>query len=77
MFAHPDVAPALSNFVLLRIDLSRENEDESLPAIKAKYHVETLPAVRIASADGQLLASIDHLVPWQEFLTTAKTVQAH
>lgn len=76
VFAHPDVAPALSDFVLLRIDLSRENEDESLPAIKAKYHVETLPAVRIASADGQLLASIDHLVPWQEFLTTAKTVQA-
>jgi len=76
VFAHPDVAPALSDFVLLRIDLSRENEDESLPAIKAKYHVETLPAVRIASADGQLLASIDHLVPWQEFLTTAKTAQA-
>jgi thiol:disulfide interchange protein DsbD len=76
VFAHPDVAPTLSDFVLLRIDLSRENEDESLPAIKAKYHVETLPAVRIASADGRLLASIDHLVPWQEFLTTAKTVQA-
>jgi thioredoxin:protein disulfide reductase len=68
VFGRPDVAPALADFVLLRVDLSRENEDDSLVAIKAKYHVETLPAVRIANADGKVTGEINHLVTWQEFL---------
>jgi thiol:disulfide interchange protein DsbD len=76
VFGRPDVAPTLADFVLLRIDLSRENEDETLAPIKAKYHVETLPAVRIASPDGRVLAEINHLVGWQEFLETAKTARA-
>jgi thiol:disulfide interchange protein DsbD len=76
VFGRPDVAPTLDNFVLLRVDLSRENEDETLALIKAKYHVETLPAVRIATQDGRVLAEINHLVGWQEFLEAAKTAQA-
>jgi thiol:disulfide interchange protein DsbD len=75
VFGRPDVAPALAEFVLLRIDLSRENEDDSLAQIKAKYHVETLPAVRMAASDGRILAEINHLVGWQEFLEKAKAVQ--
>lgn len=71
VFGRPDVAPTLANFVLLRIDLSHESEDESLAAIKAKYHVDTLPAIRIATPDGRILAEINRLVPWQEFLRTA------
>jgi thiol:disulfide interchange protein DsbD len=76
VFGRPDVAPTLDDFVLLRIDLSRESEDDSLAPIKAKYHVDTLPAVRIASPEGRVLAEINHLVGWQEFLETAKTAQA-
>ncbi len=75
VFGRPDVAPTLADFVLLRIDLSRESEDVSLAPIKAKYHVDTLPAVRVATPDGRVLAEINHLVGWQEFLKTAKTAQ--
>ncbi|MBN2573290.1 MAG: thioredoxin family protein [Deltaproteobacteria bacterium] len=71
VFGHPEVAPTLAAFVLLRIDLTRENDDESLAALKAKYRVDTLPAVRIATAEGRLLAQIDRLVPWREFVATA------
>ena len=71
VFGREDVAPTLAEFVLLRVDLSRENEDESLAAVKAKYQVETLPAVRIAKPDGKILAQINHLIPWQEFVTAA------
>jgi thiol:disulfide interchange protein DsbD len=76
VFGRADVAPTLADFVLLRIDLSRENEDDSLAAIKAKYQVETLPAVRIATPGGQMLAEINHLVSWQEFVGTASTARA-
>lgn len=75
VFGRPDVAPALADFVLLRVDLSRENEDDALAAIKAKHHVETLPAVRFASADGNILAEINRVVTWQEFLTVAASVR--
>jgi thiol:disulfide interchange protein DsbD len=73
VFGRADVAPTLAEFVLLRIDLSRENDDDSLAAIKAKYHVDTLPAIRIATPDGRVLAEINQLVPWQEFVATAAT----
>jgi thiol:disulfide interchange protein DsbD len=71
VFGHPDAAPTLADFVLLRIDLSRENEDDSLAPIKAKYHVETLPAVRMATPDGRILAEVNHLIDMQEFLRVA------
>jgi thiol:disulfide interchange protein DsbD len=71
VFGRPDVAPTLADFVLLRIDLSRENEDDSLAPIKAKYHVETLPAVRMATPGGRILAEVNHLIDMQEFLRVA------
>ena len=75
VFGRPDVAPTLAEFVLLRVDLSRENEDDSLAAIKAKYHVDTLPAIRVATPDGRVLAEINHLVSWQEFVSVARGVK--
>lgn len=75
VFGRPDVAPTLADFVLLRVDLSRESEDDALGVIKAMYQVETLPAIRIAKHDGTILASIDHLVSWQEFVKTAATAK--
>jgi thiol:disulfide interchange protein DsbD len=74
VFGRADVAPTLADFVLVRIDLSREDEDESLAALKAKYRVETLPAIRIAEPDGTILAEINRLVTWQEFVRTATSV---
>ena len=76
VFGREDVAPILADFVLLRIDLSRENEDDSLAVIKAKYHVETLPAIRFATPDGRVLAEINHLVSRQEFILAADSARA-
>ncbi len=75
VFGRADVAPTLADFVLLRIDLSRESEDESLGVVKTKYQVETLPAIRLATSDGKILAQINHLVSWQEFVKTATTAR--
>jgi thiol:disulfide interchange protein DsbD len=77
VFGRPDVAPILNKFVLLRIDLSREEDDAALTAIKAKYEVETLPAIRFATPDGRVLAEINNLVPWQEFVEQAEAVRLH
>jgi thioredoxin:protein disulfide reductase len=75
VFGRPDVAPTLADFILLRIDLSRENEDDSLGAVKAKYQVDTLPAIRFAKPDGTILAQINRLVSWQEFRGIASTAK--
>jgi thiol:disulfide interchange protein DsbD len=73
VFGRAEVAPTLADFVLLRIDLSREDDDPSLAPIKAKYHVTTLPAVRIANADGKVLGEINQLIEWEEFLRIARS----
>jgi len=75
VFGHADVAPTLADFVLLRIDLSRESEDESLAGVKAKYQVETLPAVRFATPDGRVIAKINHLISRQEFIEAANAAK--
>jgi thiol:disulfide interchange protein DsbD len=75
VFGREDVGETLAEFVLLRVDLSRESEDESLAPIKAKYHVDTLPAIRVATPDGRVLAEINHLVSWQEFVAVAKAAK--
>ena len=53
VFSHPDVVNELGAYTLLRVDLSREDDDPSLSAVKAKYQVNTLPAVRIVSPRGR------------------------
>ena len=68
VFSHPDVVAELSEFTLLRVDLSREDEDPALAAIKAKYDVNTLPAVRVVSAEGQIVQRFDTIVDAPTFL---------
>jgi thiol:disulfide interchange protein DsbD len=68
VFSHPEVAAALGDFVLLKVDLTREDEDEALPALKQKYGVSTLPAVRLVSRDGMVKRSINELVQPPAFL---------
>jgi thiol:disulfide interchange protein DsbD len=75
VFGRAEVAPTLADFVLLRIDLSRESDDDSLGAVKTKYQVETLPAIRFAKPDGKLLGQINRLISWQEFVKTATTAR--
>lgn len=68
VFSRPDVAQALQRFTLLRVDLSREDEDPALGAIKRKYGADTLPAVRLLSRDGALVAKTDEVVSPEKFL---------
>jgi thioredoxin:protein disulfide reductase len=75
VFARPEVAAALQDFVLVKIDLTREDEDDTLPALKQRYGVDTLPAVRLLNPGGAVVGRVDRLVSWQEFrsaLTAAR-----
>jgi thioredoxin:protein disulfide reductase len=68
VFTDPSVVAALQDHVLLRVDLTREDDDPALGALKAKYHVDTLPAVRVATAGGATVAEVNEFVPPAEFL---------
>ena len=76
VFAHPDVTTAFQDFTLLKIDLSNEEDDESLTRLREKYGVETLPAVRVVSPSGKVTASINQLVGVPEFLNVLKRGRA-
>jgi thioredoxin:protein disulfide reductase len=64
VFARPEVAALLMDFVLVKIDLTREDQDDALPALKDRYGVSTLPAVRFLAPGGQIVGRIDNLVSW-------------
>jgi thiol:disulfide interchange protein DsbD len=68
VFSHPDVVNELGAFTLLRVDLTREDDDPSLAGIKAKYGVNTLPAVRIVSSRGRIVHRFDSIVDAPTFL---------
>lgn len=68
VFSRPDVAQAMQRFTLLRVDLSREDDDPALGALKHKYGADTLPAIRLLSRDGNLVAKTDELVSPEKFL---------
>ena len=68
VFSHPDVVAELSGFTLLRVDLTREDDDPSLAAVKSKYDVNTLPAVRVVSPEGHIVQRFDTIVDAPTFL---------
>jgi thiol:disulfide interchange protein DsbD len=68
VFSHPDVVSQLGAFTLLRVDLTREDDDPSLAAIKAKYGVNTLPAVRIVTPQGRIVHRFDTIIDAPTFL---------
>lgn len=68
VFTDPSVVATLQDHVLLRIDLTREDEEPALGALKSKYRVSTLPAVRVATTAGETLAEVNEFVPPAEFL---------
>ena len=66
VFGQPEVAPVLSDLVLLKLDVTQE--DAAIDALKAKYQVATLPAVRLLSPDGRLLGGLNQLVDIPTFV---------
>jgi len=68
VFSRPEVAREMRRFTLLRVDLSKGDDDPAIAAIKKKYAADTLPAVRIVSVDGTIVARTDELLPAERFL---------
>jgi thiol:disulfide interchange protein DsbD len=68
VFSRPEVATAMQRFTLLRVDVTHEDDEPSLGAIKQKYGAVTLPAIRVVSPDGTIVGKTDTLVPPAEFL---------
>jgi thiol:disulfide interchange protein DsbD len=68
VFSRPEVATALQAFTLLKVDLTREDDDPSLADIKKKYGADTLPAIRVVSREGKIVARTDELVEADAFL---------
>ena len=75
VFARPEIAALLDDFVLVMIDLTREDQDDALPVLKERYGVSTLPAVRFLAPGGQIVGRLDNLVSWQVFRTTLKAAR--
>jgi thiol:disulfide interchange protein DsbD len=76
VFARPEIAALLKDFVMVKIDLTREDQDDALPALKARYGVSTLPAVRFVAPGGQIVGRIDSLVSWHVVRNTLLAAQA-
>jgi thiol:disulfide interchange protein DsbD len=68
VFARPDVAEAMGKFTLLRVDLTHEDDDPKLPALKKKYGADTLPAIRLVSPEGGVIGKTDEFIEADEFL---------
>ena len=62
VFSDPEVAAEMQSFTLLKVDLTREDDDPALGAIKKKYGADTLPAIRLVAPDGQLRGKTDELM---------------
>jgi len=67
VFSDPTVAAEMQAFTLLKVDLTREDDDPALGEIKKKYGAETLPAIRLVAPDGRVRAKTDELMSAQAF----------
>jgi thioredoxin:protein disulfide reductase len=68
VFSQPDVASAMQSFTLLRVDLTREDDEPALGLVKKKYGADTLPAIRIVSPAGIHLGRTDEVLSPARFL---------
>jgi thiol:disulfide interchange protein DsbD len=71
VFSNPRVASALEKFVLVKVDLTHEDDGPlgtQLAGLKTKYGVETLPAVRVATSAGATLRAFNQVFTPDEFL---------
>jgi thiol:disulfide interchange protein DsbD len=67
VFSDPTVVAELRSFTLLRVDLTREDDDPALGMIKKKYGAETLPAIRLVGPDGGLRGQTNELMSAEAF----------
>jgi len=58
VFSKPQVAEVMNRFTLLRVDVTNENDVPALSEMRRRYDAQTLPAVRIVSPDGKLIAKV-------------------
>lgn len=75
VFSDRRVAAELERFVLLKIDLTREDDDPALTRLRQKYGAETLPAVRLVSTTGTVVAAINELLTPEAFLAQLTRVR--
>jgi thioredoxin:protein disulfide reductase len=73
VFSRPEVVRAMQRFTLLRVDVTREDDDPSLGDIKRKYGADTLPAIRVVTADGAIVGRTDELIAPDRFLSLLST----
>jgi thioredoxin:protein disulfide reductase len=73
VFSRPDVAEALGRYTLLRVDLTHEDDEPALGAMKKKYGADTLPAIRLVAPDGSILEKADELMEPEQFLRLLQT----
>ena len=77
VFSDPAVAAELlKNFVLLKVDLTNEDDQPNTSAVRSKYNVATLPAVRIATATGTTIGRLNQFTPPIEFLAELARARA-
>jgi thiol:disulfide interchange protein DsbD len=67
VFSNPEVAAEMQSFTLLKVDLTREDDDPALGIIKKKYGADTLPAIRLLSPAGRLRGKTDILMTADDF----------
>jgi thiol:disulfide interchange protein DsbD len=67
VFSDPLVAAEMQSYALLKVDLTREDDDPALGAIKRKYGADTLPAIRLVGADGAVRGKTDVLMSAEAF----------
>jgi len=58
VFSKREVAEVMTRFTLLRVDVSNENDVPALSEMRRRYDAETLPAVRVVSPEGKLIAKV-------------------
>jgi thiol:disulfide interchange protein DsbD len=76
VFAHPAVAAALQDFVLLRVDATHEDDEPAVGVARKKYGAETLPAVRLVTPQGTIVQQFNELVTPETFLGALEKVRA-
>jgi thiol:disulfide interchange protein DsbD len=68
VFSRPEIAEAMGRYTLLRVDLTHEDDEPALAAVKKKYGADTLPAIRLVGPDGAVLAKTDEFMEADAFL---------
>jgi thiol:disulfide interchange protein DsbD len=76
VFSDPKVAAEMQSYTLLKVDLTREDEDPALGALKLKYGAETLPAIRLVAPDGRVRGKTDVLMTAEAFLALLASSRA-